>query len=319
MAEVGLFFATDLHGSDVCFRKFLSAAKVYQVNVLVMGGDLTGKQLIPVVEQTDGTFKVSYQGSIETVSKEDLDGKMTMLTNSGQYPYLTNLAEMEELKQDRSKVESIFRRLMLERLEKWMILANERLKGSGITLYLTGGNDDVLEIEDLLKKYESENVVNAEARVVTIAGKYEMASTGYTNITPWHCPREMPEEELEQRITKICDQVKDCERAVFNLHCPPYDTPLDYAPKLDGNLRVVAGGGGSPEMIPVGSKAVKKTLEKYQPLLGLHGHIHESRGFVKIGRTLCLNPGSEYGEGAVSGAYVVLADKKVKLHVYTHG
>jgi len=319
MGEVGLFFATDLHGSDICFRKFLAAAKVYQVNVLVMGGDLTGKQLIPIVEQTDGTYKVSYQGSIENISKGDLEQKVVMLTNSGQYPYLTNLAEMDELKKDRSMVDGIFQKLMLERLEKWMILANERLKGSGTTLFLTGGNDDVMEVEDVLKRHESENVVNAEGRVVTIDGKHEMVSTGYSNITPWHCPRELPEEELEQRITKICDQVKDYERAIFNLHCPPYDTPLDYAPRLDEKLRIVAGGGGSPEMIPVGSKAVKKSLEHYQPLLGLHGHIHESRGSIKIGRTLCLNPGSEYGEGAVKGVYVVLSDKKVKMHVFTDG
>jgi Icc-related predicted phosphoesterase len=208
---------------------------------------------------------------------------------------------------------------MLERLEKWMLLANERLKDTGTTLFLTGGNDDVLEIEDVLKRHESDHVVNAEARVVTVAGKHEMASTGYSNITPWHCPREMTEEELDQRITKICAQVHDYERAIFNLHCPPYDTPLDYAPKLDSTLRVVAGGGGSPEMIPVGSTAVKKSLEKYQPLLGLHGHIHESRGYIKIGRTLCLNPGSGYGEGSVQGAYVVLSDKKVKTHVFTEG
>jgi Icc-related predicted phosphoesterase len=95
MGDVGLFFATDLHGSDVCFRKFLAAAKVYQVNVLVMGGDLTGKQLIPIVEQTDGTFKVSYQGAIETVGKEGVEEKVTMLANSGQYPYVTTLKEME--------------------------------------------------------------------------------------------------------------------------------------------------------------------------------------------------------------------------------
>ena len=49
-------------------------------------------------------------------------------------------------------------------------------------------------------------------------------------------------------------------------------------------------------MIHAGSTAVRASIEKHQPLVGLHGHIHESKGFVTLGRTLCLNPGSEYGK-----------------------
>jgi Icc-related predicted phosphoesterase len=242
-----------------------------------------------------------------------------ILTNSGQYPYVTNTNEIGELNTNRTKVDELFRKLMLKRLENWMILANERLKGNHTKLYLTGGNDDIMEIENVLKEYESENVLNAEGRVIDLGDGHELVSTGYTNITPWHCPRDIPEEELEKKITMMAERVKNMERAVFNLHCPPYDTPLDYAPMLDENLRVVVGTGGTPKMIPVGSKTVRKSLESYQPVLSLHGHIHESRGFVKLGRTSCFNPGSEYGEGMVRGLFVMLSDKKVESYVFTQG
>jgi hypothetical protein len=72
-------------------------------------------------------------------------------------------------------------------------------------------------------------------------------------------------------------------------------------------------------MISVGSKAVRAAIEKYQPLVGLHGHIHESRSAQKIGRTTCINPGSEYGEGILRGCLVTFAEGVIEGFQMTSG
>jgi Icc-related predicted phosphoesterase len=160
--------------------------------------------------------------------------------------------------------------------------------------------------------------VNPNDQVVALDDKHEMASLGYSNITPWRCPRDIPEEELSKKIEALIAQVKNMPNCIFNFHCPPYDTGIDTAPHLDQNLKPVFKAG-EVEMIPVGSKSTRKAIEQHQPLLGLHGHIHESKGAFKIGRTICLNPGSEYSEGMLRGALVDLHDKGLKNYVLTTG
>ena len=132
-----------------------------------------------------------------------------------------------------------------------------------------------------------------------------MISCGWSNRTPWHTPREMDEDDLERRIEKMAAEVTRPERAVFNLHVPPARTAIDLAPALDDSLKPVVKGG-AVVMESVGSEAVRRVLERHQPMLGLHGHIHESRGAVRLGRTLSINPGSEYGDGILRGALIEL-------------
>src|SRR6202023_3487600 len=114
------------------------------------------------------------------------------------------------------------------------------------------------------------------------------------------------EEELGKRLAKMLDAVPAGRQVVVNFHNPPYSSGLDFAAELDANLMPVLRGG-KPSIIPVGSKAVREAIKKYQPVVGLHGHIHESRGAQKIGRTLCLNPGSDYSSGVLRGAVLDIA------------
>ncbi|MEM3571666.1 MAG: hypothetical protein QW589_07055, partial [Candidatus Bathyarchaeia archaeon] len=160
--------------------------------------------------------------------------------------------------------------------------------------------------------------VNPEGKCVLIDEEHEMISTGYANITPWHCPRDIPEEELEKKIEEMVTKIENMSTAIFCFHVPPYGTKLDQAPKLDEKLQIVIEGG-HVVMTSAGSVAVRKAIEKYQPLLGLHGHIHESRAFDKIGRTMCFNPGSEYGEGIFHGALINLDKDKVKGYMLMTG
>ncbi len=317
MAKTRIFYATDLHASEKCFRKFLNAAKVYEVNVLILGGDLTGKMVVPIVEDK-GVWKTEFMGvKTQVRTQKEADDLTAAIKNSGYYPYHTTPTEMDTLNNSEELIRSLFMRLMLDQVRGWVSLAEERLAQSGVKLYMTGGNDDPMEIEPILNG--SRFVVNPENRVLEILPGVEMVSCGYGNPTPWKCPRDIEESALLQRIQGLASQVKNTEKAVFNLHVPPYDSGLDIAPQLDGKLKPVATPGVGLMMKPAGSSAVRTLIEKYQPMLALHGHIHESRGSVKIGRTICINPGSEYGEGILRGVIVDLDEKGIKSDMMTAG
>lgn len=312
-----LFFTTDVHGSERCFRKFVNAAAFYKADVLVLGGDVTGKMIVPLVEQKDGSREAEFAGGRQTVrNPEELDALVKNIRFSGYYPYLTTPAEMEELNADHAKVDVLFTRLMGETMERWVALAEERLKPAGVKVFITPGNDDRFVIDEALSR--STYVVNPEGKVVRVDDEHEMISTGWSNPTPWKSPRETSEEELETKIEAMASKVQDMSNCIFNTHCPPINTPLDSAPKITADLRARTSGGQT-EMVSAGSTAVRKAITKHQPLLGLHGHIHESKGAVNLGRTLCVNPGSEYGEGIVRGVLVTLTKKGFKHYLFTYG
>jgi Icc-related predicted phosphoesterase len=303
---VKLFFATDIHGSERCFRKFLNAGAFYGCDVLVMGGDMTGKMLLPIVRRPDGTFATSIAGRERVVDADGLPALRSLIVNGGFYPYECDADELAALDADPAAVDRLFRQLMTETLERWLALADERL-ANGLMCLMAPGNDDPPFVDELLDA--SESVINPEGRLVELPGGFEVISCGTSNPTPWDTPRELPEEELAAMIEAQAAQVARPERAIFNLHVPPKDTLIDQALLLDAELRPVMQAG-SPVEAGVGSSAVRAALERWQPMLGLHGHIHESRGEVKLGRTVSLNPGSEYGEGVLRGVLVTLSEKK---------
>ena len=142
---------------------------------------------------------------------------------------------------------------------------------------------------------------------------HEMISLGYSNPTPWHTERELSEEELMEKMEAMAPVVKAPQNLVVNFHAPPFDSRLDTAPELTEDFQIHTQMG-QPMLVPVGSKSVRTYIEKHQPLLGLHGHVHESDGMSRIGRTLCINPGSAYTDGMLYGAIVGL--KKDGLDTY---
>lgn len=235
----------------------------------------------------------------------------------GFYPYTTNLSEAEELSQNQDKLDALFTELMKETVSRWLKIAEERLKGTKIKCFVSPGNDDSFSIDPILDK--STCIINPNEKIVTINNNLEMISLGSSNITPWKCPRDIPEEELLAKINNLASKLENPEKSIFNIHVPPYASGIDMAPELDEELKPKLEPGGKFKMIPVGSKAVHNAIVKYQPLLGLHGHIHESKGFIKIGRTLCLNPGSEYQEGILRGVLIQFSDEKIKDFMFVAG
>ena len=307
MRETKIFFATDIHGSDRCFRKFLNAGKFYGVDAIVLGGDITGKMIVPVVEEGAGRYYAQLFGRKRVVDADGLTGLNKFISDAGFYPQPMTIEEINVLKDDPAGVSDLFRKLISATMTQWLELAEERLAGSRIQCLIAPGNDDPLFVDDVLGS--SPIVVNPDGRLVELPGGFPMISVGYSNRTPWDSPRELGEEDLAALIDREVAKLADPSRAIFNLHVPPKDTPIDQAVALDHEFRPVMRGG-SPYIAGVGSSAVRDAIATYQPMLSLHGHIHESRGEARIGRSLALNPGSEYSEGVLRGVIITLSEKK---------
>jgi uncharacterized protein len=310
-----IFFATDVHGSETCFRKFVNAAKAYKADAIILGGDITGKRLALIVEE-QGAWRIGADRDIERLSTvEEMEAARKKMSAVGIYPILVTPDEEQRLTADADAVEARFKEERLERVRSWMALAAERLSPLGVRCFVSPGNDDDRDVADLIDG--AEWVENPEGKVVDLGGR-EMISWGWSNPTPWHTPREQSEEELAAHLEAMASRLQEPRDALFNLHCPPFQSGLDAAPQLDATLKPVLRGGHI-DMVPVGSTAVRQTIERFQPLLGLHGHIHECRAMKKIGRTMCINPGSDYNTGTLRGAIMQLGAHKVDAWTLTTG
>lgn len=314
--QTRLYFATDIHGSETCWKKFLNAGKHYEADVLVLGGDMTGKALVPIVERGGGRWSATLlENRREFESEDEVLEFEEAVRRRGYYPFRATPDEMAELQADEKLRDKLFHEQMLGRIEEWMRMADERLADSGIECFVCPGNDDQFEVDEIISA--AKRVRLAEGKIVEF-GDCQMISTGWSNRTPWDTYREEDEDALAERIRKMASQVSaPPERTIYNLHCPPYRSGLDDAPELTEDMRPRDAGRST---VPVGSTAVREVIEEGQPALSLHGHIHEARGNTRIGRTLCINPGSSYEQGQLLGAVVDLdGGKKVKRFVLTSG
>jgi Icc-related predicted phosphoesterase len=317
-----LFFATDLHGSERTFRKFINAGKFYDVDILVMGGDITGKLLIPVIKENNDHYRATLQGRVEEITTQDeLDKLIGRLGTLGFYYKIMEEDEYRALSADESAVNELFHQVARDRLSSWVDLAEERLNGTGKKCFVTGGNDDDPQVLIALKREGTQSIFDCENIVVPVDEEHTMLSIGYSTPTPWKTPREITDEQLGDMIEKLVVQVKDPTHTIFNFHDPPIDSSLDTCPMLDWTKDPPEPiiQGGQTVMYGAGSKSVREAIEKYQPMLGLHGHIHESQSVARIGRTTCINPGSEYGEGILRGCLVTFLNGKVEGYQMTSG
>ena len=305
-----IFFATDIHGSEVCWRKFLNAGAFHKADVLIMGGDMTGKAMVPITE-SNGGWEVTLQEQRHALATDDeLRAMEKRIRDRGYYPIRLTRDELTAWSADQALVDARFKDEMLRSVEAWMALADERLGGTSIRCVVSPANDDMFEIDPIIDR--AQHVQLGEANTIPLDG-FTLVSTGWANPTPWNTFRELPEDELRTRIDGLVATVPDRQRAIFNFHAPPYGSNLDSAPQLDADMKYVAGGQA---LVPVGSKAVRELILEYGPALSLHGHIHEGKGAVKLGRTLAVNPGSSYEDGVLQAAIVDLDTKKGEVKRY---
>ena len=314
-SKTRLFFATDIHGSETCWRKFLNSATHYEADVIVLGGDMTGKALVPIVD-LGGRWEATLSGVPRKLDSEDEVVEFEeAVKRRGYYPFRATPDELAELESDESKRDRLFHEHMLATVERWMALADERLNGSDVRCYVCPGNDDQFEVDEIIAA--AKRVELAEGRVMEF-GEYQMASTGWANRTPWETYREEDESQLAKRIENVVSRITaPPEKTIYAFHCPPHGSGLDDAPELTEDL---TPKHGSRALVSVGSTAVREWIEKGQPAVSLHGHIHEARGTARIGQTLSINPGSSYEEGQLLGALVDLdGGKRVKRFLLTSG
>jgi Icc-related predicted phosphoesterase len=296
-----IYFATDLHGSEVCFRKFLAAAKVYEADVIILGGDFAGKAIVPVLTEA-GALRARVGGEDVTVPESEWDRLASDIGKAGLYPVRMEARDLDRLSGDKAELDLLFRSEIAAQMQRWCDLAAERLDPA-VRCIITPGNDDPVDADPVIAAHPRVECPELE---LCDLGPVTMASLGVVPTTPWNTERECSEDELAKQIDEMLEQVPSGQPCILNLHCPPYASGLDDAPELDQTLKPVIRGG-RPSIIPVGSHAVRDAIKRYQPVVGLHGHIHESRGAQKIGRTLCVNPGSDYSSGVLRGAVIDLA------------
>lgn len=309
-----LFFATDVHGSETCWKKLVNAGKFYGVDLIVLGGDMTGKAVVTLLDLGDGSYKVDFMGRTSFVkSREEIEELEKHIRTNGFYPHRVDPSQLKEMRDSPEYAAKIFEKCVIDTLKRWLEYADQKLEGTDLYIYAAPGNDDDFVIDSLFENCK--RVINAEGRIISIDGEHEMLNTGYSNPTPWKTPRELPEEDLKQKIEKMTSKIKNMPGAVFAIHAPPYGTGLDEAPVLKDLKPTEAGMARAA----VGSTAVLELITRHQPLLGLHGHIHESKGAQKLGRTLCVNPGSEYADGTLQGYLIEIRKDKIKNYVPTSG
>ncbi len=315
-----IFLATDIHGSEITFRKFLGAAKFYNVDALMMAGDLTAKTITPIVKQKDGPYSTRLAGQLrENLSETDLDAVERDIANSGPYPVRLTQEEYDALRADPRKVEDLFTERMIDEIQRWTAMAEKHLAPLNMPMYWIGGNDD--KAEALAKAVSTPHVRYVDEQVVRFDEDHELLGFGWTNPSPWKTPRELEEDALQKRLDPLLSKVEDPVHCIYMMHAPPYETGLDIAPKLDATKDppTPVTQGGQQILIPVGSTTLREAILETQPVVGLHGHIHETKNAAKLKGTTCVDPGSEYSAGTLRGVIVNLERDRVLSYQFTSG
>jgi Icc-related predicted phosphoesterase len=314
-----LYICSDIHASERAWRKLLNATRsnVYGVDAVLIAGDLTGKALIPVIEKGDGSWTATLIG-VRRVARNDaeLEALDRAIADVGYYAVHVTPEQQAAMERDPAIVKAAFTEQITRRVREWMALAAERLEGSGVPVYLMPGNDDEFEIDPILAASSYAQDVNEQ--VVDLGPWHQLVSMGWSSPTPWSTPRELPEEEFLDRLSGLMTGVRDPSHTVIMTHVPPYDSGLDTAPLLSPSLQPTVSAGDVLRG-PVGSTGVRKAIETFKPVLGVHGHIHESGGERRIGRTLCVNAGSEANHGVLRGYLIDLGEDGVERSLRVEG
>ena len=307
-----VFFATDIHGSEVCWRKFLNAAAFYKADLVVLGGDVTGKVMVPIVAH-NGYWQVVVRG--ETIRMETKagarGGPSSRSATPGSYPAIVSPDELQDLSEEEGAVDRRFSAEMTPSLDRWLDMADGKLRGGEIPCILNGGNDDIWEIDDIIEA--SPSVTFGEGKVA----RPRRLPPGLDGLDQPHAVEHIPR--------GAGGGARGQDRGGRRARCRtwsgrsststrrPTGPAWTRRPRSTTTLRPMHGGA---VMKPVGSTAVRDAIVSYQPMLSVHGHIHESRGIKKMGRTLAINPGSVYGDGVLQGAVLELNAKKGKVTKY---
>ncbi|MCH4816536.1 MAG: phosphoesterase [Saccharolobus sp.] len=264
--KIGFF--TDVHGSEYSFKRSLNITKARKVDFLIVSGGLMAKEIL-FVEDTGGKYFLNGK-------KVNLNNLNEEALRSGKYIVVDKKEVIEDIKSDKSKLEKVISEKVTEQMSRWVKIADEVFRLERI--FWSAGHGDIPQLDSILKNFGgkliNENVINIEEIQIVSLGYGSPMGNSY---------REIPDSELYIKGKSLLKDA-DKERLIMNFHMPPLNTKLDNA-KV--GLR----------KSHVGSKAVLDLITEFQPLISLHGHVHESTSMDKIGETIALNPGSLYQLG----------------------
>ena len=308
------FFATDIHGSDLCFKKFLRAADFYGVDALLLGGDYSSKSLVVYISSKNGWQAKVGDESIQLSTRSELENFQKSFSNTGHLLIELDQHQFELFQTTEQSRERFFELAQRERLSRWTGMAAEQLSKRSIPVYHIPGNDEPLYCDEF---FNEAPFIPIHRRHIRVQDDLTLLGVGGSNPTPWHTPREFQENEIEAIIeSSISDSLSGIPMIFFG-HVPPFKSGLDNAPALNPDLsyQLVLG---SHKKQPVGSVAIRHAIEQLQPLVGLFGHIHESQGEIRIGKTICVNPGSAYYNGRLQGCVITIRHKEASVQ-FTEG
>jgi uncharacterized protein len=310
-----LFFATDIHGSDICFRKFLRAPSFYAADVLLLGGDFSSKGLVVCCRTAKGWHTIGHEPKVDFVTRSEFERFRTECANRGWLVHelqdndsVSNVVGPDILKE---YMESELRAL----LRRWTEEAERLLKATNHHIYFIPGNDDPLLCDEF---FRSPPFVPVDGKHVRISENLAVLGIGGSNPTPWNTLREFTEQQLEDLINSSVSPDLISVPTILFAHSPPWKSGLDKAPLLNRDLTYATVLGAASES-PIGSRSVREAIERMQPLLGLFGHAHDSKGYARIGQTLCINPGSTYYAGRLQGCAITIKNNRVHDFQLTEG
>lgn len=326
MSGKKLLIVSDLHGSRMAYGKLSNAPRIYDCEAVIFAGDLTGKAVVPIVNVNDDLYEAVIFGDHKTFPEKELENTIKTIEMSGYYTAVLSKSEYEELANDEKKIRDLFLRVEREKLEAAFQNIENKFSQKKTKIYILPGNDDSESISEFAREYSSNSdiFVDIDERIAEV-GDLQLLGFGFSNKTPWNSPRELTEEQIEARLSDMFDKIDQSRlsKTVAVIHVPPHGTMIDQAPALTPDLRPVIKGGDAV-MTSVGSTAVRKVIEKYSPMMGIHGHIHESPGVDYIRsntrrKVPVLNAGSEYQAGVLRGALVAVEDGNVDNVMLTRG
>lgn len=291
-----------MHGAIGVWQKWLKVPEHFKADAIMFCGDLTGKGVVPFVQEKGGWAHYFYGKRELLKSEKQLQEMEQQIAMTGLYPIRTTPEEVEQFKKDPALVDKIMKEKIVARMKEWMDQLVSTIDLKKIPVVVMPGNDDDFAVDAVIKSYADAGVVWALDGPIEVLG-FQVMSFAHVNPTPWDTPREAPEEKLAEMLEVEMAKLDPKLPTIFNIHAPPYGTSLDQAPKLRKDLTPEVGPGGI-EMVSVGSKAVREAIRKFRPKIGLHGHIHESSGHDVVDGVPVVNPGSEYGENVLRGVIV---------------
>ena len=231
---------TDLHGSEICWKKFLNAGSFYGADVVILGGDVTGKAMVPIVQRANGTWEASLQDHRDTLESEDAIVEFEKrVMDRGYYPIRVSDQEYVAMQEDEVLVDKRFKEVMLDGTERWIAMAEEKLANTGIRVIACPANDDMFEIDDLL----------SGAQVVETGDEDDRSSSATSRWSRWAgrtrrpgTPSARPRSPSWRPGSIERSRGHRSETTIFNFHAPPYGSKLDNAPALNPDLTYVSGG-----------------------------------------------------------------------------